>query len=133
MRRATQMSLVARHCARPPASLETHLAREIGRSPYRNPNLSAQTRADDLVGQMTLQEKTAQLRAGWLRLFEDGSFQLFERMTGVGTDPRPFLQHGIGHITRPFGTYPIDPKLGARALNNAQKFLVEETRLGIPA
>ena len=39
----------------------------------------------------------------------------------------------MGQIPRPLGTHPIDPKEGVRALNALQKFLVEETRLGIPA
>ncbi len=100
---------------------------------YRNPSLPVAERVEDLLSRMTLVEKVAQLRAAWLKLLEDGTALLHDRMTGGGTAPEPFLADGIGQLTRPFGTHPIEPRAGARALNRVQKFLVEETRLGIPA
>jgi beta-glucosidase len=42
------------------------------------------------------------------------------------------LSHGLGQITRPLGSHSVDPRQGVRALNRLQKFLREETRLGIP-
>ncbi|MBU6191500.1 MAG: glycoside hydrolase family 3 C-terminal domain-containing protein, partial [Betaproteobacteria bacterium] len=38
-----------------------------------------------------------------------------------------------GQITRPFGTVPIEPAEGWRSLRAVQRFLRDETRLGIPA
>ena len=43
------------------------------------------------------------------------------------------IRFGLGQLTRPFGSRPVDPVAGARALNAFQRRLVEETRLGIPA
>jgi beta-glucosidase len=48
-------------------------------------------------------------------------------------DPNEQLRHGIGQITRPYGSRPIAPRDGARALDAFQRRLVEGTRLGIPA
>ena len=48
-------------------------------------------------------------------------------------DLKEMLKLGVGQITRPLGTHPVDPRDGVRALNALQRFLVEETRLGIPA
>ena len=45
---------------------------------------------------------------------------------------RQMLGRGLGQITRPLGTRSIDPAEGVRALNSLQKFMLEETRLGIP-
>jgi beta-glucosidase len=107
--------------------------RNNGAGGYRNANLPVEQRVADLLDRMTLQEKVAQVRAAWIRPTDDGDFELYERMTGMGTDARAFLRNGIGHLTRPFGTRPVDPRTGAQALNAVQRFLREETRLGIPA
>ncbi len=102
---------------------------------YQNAAASAEDRARDLLSRMTLDEKLAQLHALWLVLSEDGNHRPREdRFTGE-TDPdaiRQTLRHGLGQITRPLGTASVDPAFGVRALNRLQKFLVEETRLGIP-
>ena len=102
---------------------------------YKNPELSPEVRAADLLGRMSLDEKIAQLHAYWLVLNPDGRHEpRTDDFTG-GTDPEALkktLSLGLGQITRPLGTRPIDPKEGVRALNTLQKFMVEETRLGIP-
>jgi beta-xylosidase len=102
---------------------------------YKNPSLSPETRADDLLGRMTLDEKIAQLHAFWLLLSEDGNHRTrTDGFTGV-TDPeelRRMLAFGLGQITRPLGSRAIEPKAGVRALNRLQKTMLEETRLGIP-
>jgi beta-glucosidase len=86
---------------------------------------------------MTLEEKLAQLVALW-----EG-----RGGTGEGGDVAPmqdamqsgevgfetFAAHGLGQLTRPFGTAPVEPVDGARALAAKQRWLVEHTRLGIPA
>jgi beta-glucosidase len=43
------------------------------------------------------------------------------------------LRQGLGQISRALGSHGVDPRTGVRALNRLQKFLCEETRLGIPA
>ena len=102
---------------------------------YKNPQASADERAGDLLSRMSFEEKAAQLHAFWLLLSEDGEHQArADEFTGA-TDPatlRAMMAHGLGQITRPLGSRPVDPAAGVRALNRLQKYLCEETRLGIP-
>jgi beta-glucosidase len=83
-------------------------------------------RVADLVSQMTLDEKLAQL----------GSFQIYDLQTGGKLDGNKItikLKDGIGQITRVGGGSTFDPQDAAKAANALQRFLVENTRLGIPA
>ncbi len=83
-------------------------------------------RLKSLISQMTLDEKLAQL----------GSYWIFELQTLGEFDQGKIaskLKHGIGQITRLAGASTLDPCSAAKAANRLQKFLVEETRLGIPA
>jgi beta-xylosidase len=94
-------------------------------------------RARSLVARMTLAEKVAQLCSMWVNIEEDGGLSFRQAGDGfikdsVG-DPLLLLQDGIGHITRPLGTRPVEAARGLRGLNRVQKYLVERTRLGIPA
>jgi beta-xylosidase len=94
-------------------------------------------RARSLVARMTLEEKVAQLCSLWVNIEEDGGLSF--RQVGDGFvkdetgDPRELLKDGIGHLTRPLGTRPVEAARGLRGLNRVQKHLVEHTRLGIPA
>jgi beta-glucosidase-like glycosyl hydrolase len=102
---------------------------------YKDPSRSVEERVKDLLSRMTLQEKIAQMHALWLILAEDGQHRpRMDDFTG-GSDPevvRKALRHGLGQISRALGSHGVDPKTGVRALNRLQKFLCEETRLGIP-
>jgi beta-glucosidase len=83
-------------------------------------------RVKSIVSEMTLNEKLAQL----------GSYWMFELQTQNEIDHGKVaskLKHGIGQITRLAGASTLSPALAAKAGNVLQKFLVEETRLGIPA
>ena len=94
--------------------------------PYRNPGLSADARAADLLGRMTRAEKVAQL----------GSFWAFEVVGDQGLDGgrlATLAADGIGHITRLAGSTNLRPIEVARTANAIQRQLVEDTRLGIPA
>ena len=102
---------------------------------YKNPNQPIEVRAADLLNRMTLDEKIAQLHAIWLFLSEDGQHEVrSDRFTGQSDAAaiNETLKHGLGQITRPLGTRNVDPAQGVRALNKLQKYLVEDTRLGIP-
>jgi beta-xylosidase len=106
------------------------LRREIVRIDHRK-------RARDLVRQMTVSEKVAQLYSVWLTIEEDGTFALRQPREGFfgqnKADPDFVLKDGIGQITRPAGTRPIDAARCVRGLNKIQRYLRERTRLGIPA
>ena len=104
--------------------------------PYQDPGLSIEARARDLLARMSLDEKAAQLHALWLLLSEDGEHRPRQDDFTGGTDPaavRKALGHGLGQISRALGSHGVEPRAGVRALNRLQKFLREETRLGIPA
>jgi len=104
--------------------------------PYKDSHLSIAERVSDLVGRMTLAEKIAQMSAYWLILSPDGDHRIRTDAFAQGAsteDLKEKLKLGMGQITRPLGTHPVNPKAGVRALNALQKFLVNETRLGIPA
>jgi beta-glucosidase len=103
--------------------------------PYQDPALSTEKRASDLIGRMTLEEKIAQLHALWLILSEDGKHRPRQDDFTGGSDPaavQQALRHGLGQVSRALGSHGVDPRTGVRALNRLQKFLCEETRLGIP-
>jgi beta-glucosidase-like glycosyl hydrolase len=104
--------------------------------PYQDPGLSVETRASDLLSRMTFEEKAAQMHALWLILAEDGRHRPRQDDFTGGTDPEVVtrsLRHGLGEISRALGSHGVEARTGVRALNRLQKFLREDTRLGIPA
>lgn len=87
---------------------------------------SNKQRAQALLSQMTLDEKLAQIGAYWM----------YDLQTQGKLDPAKVqskLAHGIGQITRVAGASTLEPAAAAKAGNEIQKFLVESTRLHIPA
>jgi beta-xylosidase len=94
-------------------------------------------RARGLLARMTLSEKVAQLCSLWVNIAEDGGLSFRQGGDGFirdeAGDPLEVLRDGIGHLTRPLGTRPVEAARGLRGLNRVQKYLVERTRLGIPA
>jgi beta-glucosidase len=93
---------------------------------YLDPSLSVDDRVEDLLGRMTPDEKLAQL----------GSLWVFEILDGASLDPAKAaarLGAGIGQITRVAGATNLELPAVAALANEIQRFLVQETRLGIPA
>ena len=88
-------------------------------APYRNPKLPIEQRVADLVKRMTLEEKVEQIAGGRRR----GLAQLDPEAKAVFEKMRDLWQ--------------VDSQVNAHDAavlrNNAQKYLVEKTRLGIPA
>ena len=104
--------------------------------PYQDPGRPIDARASDLLARMTFEEKAAQMHALWLILSEDGRHRPRQDDFTGGTDPevvKQSLRHGLGQISRALGSHGVEPATGVRALNRLQKFLCEDTRLGIPA
>ena len=82
-------------------------------------------RAKALISRMTLDEKLAQI----------GSYWIYELQTEGELDWEKIslkLKAGIGQITRSGGASTLSPLEIAKFNNRIQKFLIEETRLGIP-
>src|SRR3954454_9918930 len=93
---------------------------------------STEERVRALVEEMTLEEKLAQLVGFWEKGDGEAVAPLqgaFEVDRGLGDAAR----HGLGHLTRVYGTRPVAPVERARWLWETQRRLVRETRLGIPA
>lgn len=94
--------------------------------PYRDAALPIDRRVADLVARMTIEEKLAQLGSVW-------AFEI----VGIGTLDRVLAEaligRGIGHITRLAGATNLGAIEVALLANEIQHYLVDETRLGIPA
>ncbi|MFH8802421.1 glycoside hydrolase family 3 N-terminal domain-containing protein [Streptomyces sp. NPDC017936] len=103
-------------------------------APWRDPALPAAARVDDLLARMTLEEKTAQLYGVWVGAETDGEgVAPHQHDMTADYDWDELITRGLGQLTRSFGTAPVDPALGARALARAQRRIAEAGRFGIPA
>jgi beta-xylosidase len=92
-------------------------------------------RVSDLLARMTLEEKLAQLGAVWLAdPSDDGEVAPLQ---GEFIDDLPpfaeMIRDGLGQLTRVFGTRPVTPAGGARALAALQSRITGANRFGIPA
>ncbi|MGW2616135.1 beta-xylosidase/alpha-l-arabinosidase [Streptomyces sp. NPDC001500] len=105
-------------------------------APWRDPALPAAARVDDLLSRMTLEEKTAQLYGVWVGAATDGE-GVAPHQHDMTADPAEdydeLITRGLGQLTRSFGTAPVEPGLGARALARAQRQIAAAGRFGIPA
>src|SRR3954451_7339785 len=89
-----------------------------------------------LLAEMTIEEKLAQIVGLWVAAGSGGEVVAPLQDAMLGEEPpkfAAFAAHGLGHLTRIFGTRPVEPAEGRRALWEAQRWLVKNTRLGIPA
>ncbi len=101
---------------------------------WRDPALGPEARADALIARMTLQEKAAQLYGVWVGASAEGGEvapHQHEMEEPVSLDT--LLPQGLGQLTRPFGTAPVDPALGALSLLRTQRAVAAANRFGIPA
>ncbi|MFF2523437.1 beta-xylosidase/alpha-l-arabinosidase [Streptomyces liangshanensis] len=83
---------------------------------------------------MTLEEKLAQLYGLWAGASNDGA-EVAPHQHDMDEPPTldELLPYGLGQLTRPFGTVPVDPALGALSLMRTQERVVAANRFGIPA
>lgn len=119
----------------PPPTTERSNDKPADAALYRDANQPAADRVSDLISRMTVEEKVAQVTAVWA---DKGRFTSPE-VDFNADSAAVVMPHGIGHITRPSegfdgggGTGRSGPKT-IEFINAIQKYLVEETRLGIPA
>ncbi|MEO7383339.1 MAG: glycoside hydrolase family 3 N-terminal domain-containing protein, partial [Novosphingobium sp.] len=105
---------------------------------YRDPSLPVAARVKDLLARMTIEEKTAQMLCMWERKMEF----LDDKLQFSPAKAQKVLANGIGQLARPtdirgvpeWDNHPFRSyEDGARLVNAVQRFLVENTRLGIPA
>ncbi|MFE6286199.1 glycoside hydrolase family 3 N-terminal domain-containing protein [Streptomyces sp. NPDC057877] len=101
---------------------------------WNDPSLPATTRVDALIGAMTLREKTAQLYGVWVGASnEGGEVAPHQHDMEEAVDLEALLPSGLGQLTRPFGTVPVDPAVGALSLARTQARIAAANRFGIPA
>ena len=90
------------------------------------------SRVETLLARMTLEEKLAQIVGYWDK--DDGD--AVAPMQGAFAAPSGLAEasaHGLGHLTRVYGTRPVEPAERLRWLWEWQRDLVAGTRLGVPA
>ncbi len=94
-------------------------------SRYKDPSAPLDERVEDLLDQMTLDEKIAQLGCLW-------STQLVRDDTFDADFTASKMPHGMGQITRIGASTGLHPRESAALMNAIQRVAVERTRLGIP-
>lgn len=110
-------------------SIETRVAH-----PWHDTSRTPDARVEALIAEMTLEEKLAQLFGIWVGASSDGG-EVAPHQNAMIDDVviDDLLPEGIGQLTRPFGTAPVDPALGALSLQRTQERIVASGRFGIPA
>ena len=103
-------------------------ARAPATARYRDPRAPLADRVADLLSRMTPAEKVAQLMSvNWEHTHLDDA-----KTHALSLDAaKKLIGNGIGEITRPSDRH--DARSATEFANAIQKFLLEETRLGIPA
>ena len=121
----------------PVAAQEIAVERAMADAPYWNASLPVEQRVEDLLSRMTLEEKVAQIITTW---DSKGDIQ----SNGDVFDPAKAstrFPNGIGQIARPSDRMgPSSPRVVPRRniedsvqyVIDAQKWAMEQTRLGIP-
>ncbi|MFA6505727.1 MAG: glycoside hydrolase family 3 N-terminal domain-containing protein [Treponemataceae bacterium] len=93
---------------------------------YKDAGQPVEKRVADLLGRMTLIEKVAQLTSIWV-------YEILKNERLSQEKARTKMGQGLGQITRLGGASNFQPADAAKVANDIQRYLVEETRLGIPA
>jgi beta-xylosidase len=112
-----------------------HSSATITGEPWRDPALPVADRLADLLARMTLAEKIAQLAGVWITTGGDDDGQVAP-MQGEFAETAPLdelIVNGVGQLTRVFGTAPVTPAAGMKALARLQRQVMAASRFGIPA
>jgi len=111
---------------------DTHISRPAGVEAVHRDRGVDEVRVLELLGRMTIEEKIGQIVGFW----DKGDGESVAPLQGEFAEPTglaEFSRHGLGHLTRPYGTRPVDGAERAAWLWDFQRSLVRGTRLGIPA
>lgn len=117
------------------ACLGSSLAMAVEEIPlYLDVSKSVSERTEDLLSRMTLEEKIAQIGSVWQNKHDIETDDFLFTAKGA----KEHLKHGIGQIARPSEnkeglTINKTPQQTLDFVNQSQRWLVENTRLRIPA
>ena len=106
--------------------------------PYKNPTLPVETRVADLLSRMTLEEKVGQLLCplGWEMYEIKGNDVLpsdkFKQLIKDRNAGMLWATYRADPWTKKTLATGLNPALAAKAGNALQKYVMENTRLGIP-
>jgi beta-xylosidase len=111
---------------------------------FRDEGLSPAARVELLLAAMTLEEKVGQLGSRWVGNnlagepgVEGSDLQVApmqEVFTASGTvSLADASRHGLGHLTRVYGSEPVTVAEGAEELVRQQHVVISASRFGIPA
>jgi beta-glucosidase len=95
---------------------------------YKNPDLPIEERVENLLSQMTLDEKLSQTFCFHLyddMIDEDGNLLLEDEIVNV-------LPLGVGQLGKPNWAFDKEAKESAEITNKIQKKVIESNRFGIP-
>ncbi|WP_262852112.1 beta-glucosidase family protein [Mumia quercus] len=104
---------------------------------WNDPNASVADRVEALLAAMTLEEKVGQLASFWPQPATvsqvAGDVAPMESAMTEGLTWEESIRHGLGHLTRCFGTEPVSVDEGVKRLRDYQRQIVERSRFAIPA
>ncbi|MEV4300120.1 glycoside hydrolase family 3 N-terminal domain-containing protein [Microbispora rosea] len=112
---------------------------------WQDPALPVADRVEALLAEMTLEEKIGQLGSRWIgndmqspeEVEPDNAHNVApmqDVFAASGTVPiEEAARHGLGHLTRVFGSAPLTAVEGAAEVVRLQREVVKQSRLGIPA
>ena len=107
---------------------------DVEQETWRDPEVSAADRVKDLMAKMTIREKLGQLYGIWLVGDGAGEVAPYQTdMTKDGAEWTELMSQGVGQLTRPYGTAPVEPVAGAKTLAKVQAEIMQAGRFGIPA
>jgi beta-glucosidase len=106
------------------------------KSPFEDPTVPLDQRVEDLLGRMTVDEKTCQLATlyGYRRVLADPlpTPEWKTRVWKDGIANIDEMHNGVGKSGDPDNPHIASPAATVNALNEIQRWFIEETRLGIP-
>jgi beta-xylosidase len=121
--------------------------------PWQDVTLSVPERVSSLLTEMTLEEKVAQLGSRWVlgglsrsETHPDGAAEPESEPAPLNVAPmqdaftagdtltlKDASEHGLGHLTRVYGSMPLSVAEGAAELVRQQRVVLECDRLDVPA
>jgi beta-xylosidase len=116
--------------------------------PWQDTTLPIAERVDRLLGRMTLEEKVAQLGSRWVGndMRDTGHGPATDLDASINVAPMQDVfaasgtvpleeasRHGLGHLTRVYGSVPVTAAEGAAELVRQQRIVLDASHLGVPA